>query len=34
MACTSANYDKFFNEYDRFGRDPRQAPGRDGLVFL
>ncbi len=27
------NYDEFFIEYDCFGRDPRQAPGRDGLAF-
>jgi hypothetical protein len=24
---------KFFIEYDYSGRDPRQALGRDGLVF-
>ncbi len=26
-------YDEFFIEYDCFGRDPRQAPSRDGLAF-
>lgn len=27
------NYDKFFIEYDCFGRDPGRAGGRDGLAF-
>ena len=27
------NYDKSFTKYDCFGRNPRQAPHRDGLAF-